>query len=290
MAPELIQQLGNDLFSALRERRTLVPFTNRFADITVEDAYGISLQFLNRRVAAGERVIGKKIGVTSKPVQDMLGVFQPDFGFLTDAMHCEDGATVSLKQTGLIQPKAEGEIAFMLKADLKGPGITREQVMAATEWVAPCFEIVDSRIDDWKIKIQDTVADNASCGVFVVVDSRIDDWKIKIQDTVADNASCGVFVVGQQHTNPYAIDLAAASMQMWKNNAPSGAGLGSAVQGHPAEAVAWLANTLGAFGIPFKAGELILSGSLAPLVTAVSGDHFTMQIEGLGGCSIQFSE
>ena len=263
MTPELIQQLGDDLFAALRERRTLVPFTNRFSEITVEDAYGISLQFLNRRVASGERVIGKKIGVTSKPVQDMLGVFQPDFGFLTDAMHCADGASVSLKQTGLIQPKAEGEIAFMLKADLKGPGITREQVMAATEWVAPCFEIVDSRIDD---------------------------WKIKIQDTVADNASCGVFVVGQQHTDPYALDLAAAAMQMWKNDAPAGAGLGSAVQGHPAEAVAWLANTLGAFGIPFKAGELILSGSLAPLVTAVAGDHFKMHIEGLGGCSIQFAE
>ena len=91
MTPELIQQLGDDLFAALRERRTLVPFTNRFSEITVEDAYGISLQFLNRRVAAGERVIGKKIGVTSKPVQDMLGVFQPDFGFLTDAMHCADG-------------------------------------------------------------------------------------------------------------------------------------------------------------------------------------------------------
>ena len=263
MTPELIQQLGDDLFAALRERRTLVPFTNRFADITVEDAYGISLQFLNRRVASGERVIGKKIGVTSKPVQDMLGVFQPDFGFLTNAMHCEDGATISFKQMGLIQPKAEGEIAFMLKADLKGPGITREQVMAATEWVAPCFEIVDSRIDD---------------------------WKIKIQDTVADNASCGVFVVGQKHTDPYSLDLAAASMQMWKNETPAGAGLGSAVQGHPAEAVAWLANTLGAFGIPFKAGELILSGSLAPLVTAVAGDHFTMHIEGLGGCSIRFAE
>ena len=263
MDATLIKSLGDALFDALRERRTLAPLTSRHADITVEDAYRISLRFLARREAAGERVIGKKIGVTSKPVQDMLGVFQPDFGFLTDAMQYADGATVSLKQSGLVQPRAEGEIAFMLQSNLQGSGVTREDVLAATAWVAPCFEIVDSRIEN---------------------------WKIKIQDTVADNASCGVFVVGAQHTDPRTLDLAAASMQMWKNGTPAGAGLGAAVQGHPAEAVAWLANTLGALGIPFKAGELILSGSLAPLVPAVAGDRFTMQIEGLGGCSITFSE
>lgn len=262
MDAALISQLGDELFDALAQRRTLAPLTSRHPEITVDDAYRISLHFLARRQALGERVIGKKIGVTSKPVQDMLGVFQPDFGFLTDAMQFADGATVSLAQAGLIQPRAEGEIAFMLKRDLQGPGVTREDVLAATEWVAPCFEIVDSRIHD---------------------------WKIKIQDTVADNASCGVFVVGTRHTDPRALDLAAAAMTLQKNGAAAGAGLGAAVQGHPAEAVAWLANTLGAFGIPFKAGELILSGSLAPLVPAVAGDRFTMEIEGLGGCSVNFS-
>ena len=263
MDADLIQALGDELFAALRARRTVEPLTNRHPDITVDDAYRISLRLLERRVAAGERVTGKKIGVTSKPVQDMLGVFQPDFGFLTDAMQVADGASVSLARGGLIQPRAEGEIAFMLKADLRGPGITREQVLEATAWVAPCFEIVDSRIHD---------------------------WKIRIQDTVADNASCGVFVVGAQRTDPRALDLAAASMQMWKNGQPCGSGTGAAVQGHPAEAVAWLANTLGGWGIPFLAGELILSGSLAALVPAAPGDRFTMQIEGLGGCSIAFCD
>lgn len=263
MDTALIERLGTELFTALSERQPLPPLTERHPDISIEDAYRISLHFLRQREALGERVIGKKIGVTSKPVQDMLGVFQPDFGFLTDAMQMADGATVSLREAGLIQPRAEGEIAFMLKSDLQGPGVTREDVMAATAWVAPCFEIVDSRIHD---------------------------WKIKIQDTVADNASCGVFVIGSQHSDPRALDLAAAAMQMWRNDVPAGSGLGSAVQGHPAEAVAWLANTLGAFGIPFKAGEIILSGSLAPLVPAAAGDRFTMQIEGLGGCSIAFSE
>lgn len=263
MEAALIQALGEELFAALRQGKTLAPLTERHPNIQIEDAYRISLRLLSCREAQGERLIGKKIGVTSKPVQDMLGVFQPDFGFLTDAMQVADGSTVSLAGAGLIQPRAEGEIAFMLKSDLQGPGVTREDVLAATAWVAPCFEIVDSRIHD---------------------------WKIKIQDTVADNASCGVFVIGSLHSDPRELDLAAAAMQMWRNDVPAGSGLGSAVQGHPAEAVAWLANTLGAFGIPFKAGEIILSGSLAPLVPAAAGDRFTMQIEGLGGCSIAFSE
>ena len=258
----LIRQLGDELYDALRQRRTLTPLTDRHPDIDVDDAYHISLHMLSRREADGEKVVGKKIGVTSKPVQDMLNVHQPDFGFLTDTMHYPDGATISIAKAGLIQPRAEGEIAFMLKADLHGPGVTRDDVLAATAWVAPCFEIVDSRIDD---------------------------WKIRIQDTVADNASCGVFVIGDRHTDPAGLDLAAVRMRMLRNGEPAGEGLGSAVQGHPAEAVAWLANTLGRFGIPFRAGELILSGSLAPLIPARAGDRFEMEIDGLGRCSVAFS-
>ena len=257
-----IRRLGDELYDALRQRRTLAPLTDRHPELSIDDAYHISLHMLSRREADGEKVVGKKIGVTSKPVQDMLNVHQPDFGFLTDTMHYPDGATISLSKAGLMQPRAEGEIAFMLKTDLQGPGVTRDDVLAATAWVAPCFEIVDSRIDD---------------------------WKIGIQDTVADNASCGVFVIGAQHTDPAGLDLAAVRMRMTRNGEPAGEGLGSAVQGHPAEAVAWLANTLGAFGIPFRAGELILSGSLAPLVPARAGDRFEMEIEGLGSCSIAFS-
>jgi 2-oxopent-4-enoate/cis-2-oxohex-4-enoate hydratase len=262
MDDTLVRRFGDELYDALRQRRTLAPLTERHPDIGVDDAYHISLHMLSRREADGEKLVGKKIGVTSKPVQDMLNVHQPDFGFLTDAMHYPDGATIPLAKTGLIQPRAEGEIAFMLKADLQGPGVTREDVLAATAWVAPCFEIVDSRIHD---------------------------WKIRIQDTVADNASCGVFVIGERHTDPAGLDLAAVRMHMTRNGEPVGEGLGSAVQGHPAEAVAWLANTLGRFGIPFRAGELILSGSLAPLVPARAGDRFDMEIEGLGPCAVAFS-
>lgn len=258
-----IHALGDELLAALRARAVLAPLTDREPGISIDDAYQISLHFLEQRKKAGERVIGKKIGVTSKPVQDMLGVHQPDFGFLTDTMQVADGSTVSLTKSGLIQPRAEGEIAFVLKHDLRGPGVTPEQVIAATDYVSPCFEIVDSRIQGWKIKIQDTVADNASCGVFVLGAARVD---------------------------PRRIDLAAVKMDIHKNGVHVASGLGSAVQGHPAAAVAWLANTLGVFGIPFLAGEVILSGSLAPLLPAVPGDRFEMQLAGMGPASISFSE
>ena len=168
-----VESLGDELFAALRGRRVLDPLTAREPAIDIDDAYRVSLRLLERRQQEGERIVGKKIGVTSKPVQDMLGVHQPDFGFLLDTMRVADGATVSLAQARLIQPRAEGEIAFVLKHDLRGPGVTEAQVLAATDYVTPCFEIVDSRIRDWKIRIQDTVADNASCGVFVLGQARV---------------------------------------------------------------------------------------------------------------------
>ncbi len=260
---EKIKALGEALYQALRSGVTIDPLTEREPAITIEDAYHVSLQMLACRQADGETVVGKKIGVTSKPVQDMLGVHQPDFGFLTSPMHVENGSVVSMKEAGLIQPRAEGEIAFRLKKDLHGPGVTEEDVLDATEYVSACFEIVDSRIHD---------------------------WKIKIQDTVADNASCGVFVIGEEKIDPRSLDLAAVEMNVEKNGEHIATGLGSAVQGHPATAVAWLANTLGEFGIPFLAGELILSGSLAPLLPITPGDRFTMTLEGIGSAAIGFEE
>jgi 2-oxopent-4-enoate/cis-2-oxohex-4-enoate hydratase len=263
MDQPLIESLGDELYAALRSHATLSPLSSRYPDITIDDAYHISLYMMRRRLTDGEKVVGKKIGVTSKPVQQMLDVHQPDFGFLTDVMQVANGATLSLKQAGLIQPRAEGEIAFLLCSDLSGANVTREDVLDATECVMPCFEIVDSRIHDWKIRIADTVADNASCGIFVLGDTRIP---------------------------PRAVDLSTVRLDMFRNSAPAGSGFGSAVQGHPAEAVAWLANTLGRFGIPFLKGEIILSGSLTALVPAGAGDRFELTVQGMGSASIGFTE
>ena len=260
MDEQRIQSLGDELYAALRNQTTLAPLTEREAEITIEDAYHISRQMVSRRVDSGERIVGKKIGVTSAPVQEMLGVFQPDFGFLTDAMEFSDGADISIAQH-LIQPRAEGEIAFRLHRELVGPGVTEQDVLDATATVMPCFEIVDSRIRD---------------------------WQIAIQDTVADNASCGVYVLGNSERDPRTLDLPNLKMTVYKNGEVHSEGLGSAVQGNPLTAVAWLANTLGEFGIPFKAGEVILSGSLVPLIPVVAGDRMTLDIAGLGGCSCNF--
>jgi len=255
------EQHATQLFDALRSGTTLSPLSTRDPSLTIDDAYAISLEILARRTAEGERVVGKKIGVTSKAVQDMLGVHQPDFGFLTDRMWI-DGEVISIAANGLIAPRAEAEIAFILNAPLKGPGVTAEQVIAATESIAPCFEIVDSRIAD---------------------------WKIGIVDTVADNASCGVFVIGEARADPKNHDLPALHVTVTKNGEPLSEGYGSAVQGSPAEAVAWLANTLGAYGVTLDAGDIILSGSLVPLAPAAAGDVFEMELHGVGRCVARFA-
>ena len=175
-----LKALGDELYTALTSQQTIEPLSTRHPDLTIEDAYAIQQHMLARRIAQGERVIGKKIGVTSEAVMNMLGVFQPDFGWLTDGMVYNEGEAIPA--SSLIQPKAEGEIAFLLKKTLKGPGVTAADVIAATQGVMTCFEIVDSRIRDWKIKIQDTVADNASCGVFVLGDRLVDHDHVEMPD------------------------------------------------------------------------------------------------------------
>lgn len=254
-----IEQLGDELFDALNHARMVAPLTERFPQLTIEDAYAIQQRLLSRRVQQGERIIGKKIGVTSQAVMDMLKVNQPDFGQLTDRMVVNQGASVPM--SSLIQPKAEGEIAFVLKHDLAGPGVTVADVLRATEGVMACFEIVDSRIRDWQIKIQDTVADNASCGVFVLGDRLVD---------------------------PRSLDLYTTGMVLEKNGRIVGTGAGAATMGSPVIAVAWLANTLGRLGMSLKAGEIILSGALSAMVPVVAGDQLRMSLAGIGSCSVRF--
>ena len=261
MLPETIRQYGDDLFAALVSRTTVAPLLEREPGMTIDDAYQIQRRFVARRIGQGETVVGKKIGVTAKAVQDMFGVYQPDLGVLTSAMICQEGRPIPLG--GLIQPRAEAEVAFVLKRDLDGPGITAIDVLRATDYVVPCFEIVDSRITD---------------------------WRIKIQDTIADNASCGVFVLGTCKASPMALDLNLAGMVLERNGELLSTAAGAAVQGGPVNAVVWLANTLGVLGIPFRAGEIILSGSQSGLVPCSAGEMLRCTVGGLGSCEIRFGE
>ena len=257
---ELFATLADELYSALRDHRAVAPLSERGLGIDIDDAYRISQRLLERRLADGELVIGKKIGVTSRAVQDMLGVRQPDFGFLTDAMQVLDGECVQIAGR-LIQPRAEAEIALILRRGLKGPGVTPADVLDATDSIAACFEIVDSRIEK---------------------------WRIGIVDTIADNASCGLFVLGAARADPRPLDLAKLEVRVFKNGQPLSTGLGSAVQGSPLASVAWLANTLGPYGVSLDAGEVILSGSLVPLEPVRAGDIFRLELDSVGEASISF--
>lgn len=245
-------ELGERLYGALRSGTTLPPL----GDIDLEQAYAASRRMLELRLADGETLIGKKIGVTSPAVQNALGVFEPDYGFLTDRMQVERVDTASL-----IQPRSEAELAFKLSRSLRGPGITEADVLAAVETVHPCFEIVDSRIED---------------------------WRIRIQDTVADNASAGVFVLGEG-VSPEGIDFLAVEVTVEKNGHPLSSGRGADVAiGGPLACVAWLANKLGSLGVSLNAGEIVLSGSLVPLEPVAAGDHMRLRFPGIGSLEVHF--
>ena len=257
-----IEAFGDELYTALHDRKTIAPLTERWPQITIEDAYYVSLHMVRRRVQDdAERIIGKKIGVTSLAVQKMLGVYQPDFGYLTDKMMYPDGGSMPISEQ-LIQPRAEGEIAFVLKHDLVGPHVTDEHVIAATQYVVPCFEVVDSRIHD---------------------------WKVKIQDTVADNASCGLFVLGEGCADPRELDFATLKMRVYKNGKFLSEGLGSAALDSPLHCVSWLANTLAQFEISLHAGDIVLSGSLVPLEPVMKGDTMSLEVKGVGTASVVFT-
>jgi 2-keto-4-pentenoate hydratase len=201
----------------------------------------------------GHVISGKKIGLTSPGIQKQMGVDQPDYGHLYAAMERRDR---KINTAELIQPKIEGEIAFILKEDLAGGGITREDVIRATDYVAPAFEIVDSHIADWKIKLEDTIADNASSGRYVLGDARV---------------------------RPGEVDFPKVAMGFFKNRGELiEEGLGKAVMGDPCLAVAWLANRLQAYGVSLKAGEVILSGAFSAAAPASKGDRFQAEFSGLG--------
>jgi 2-oxopent-4-enoate/cis-2-oxohex-4-enoate hydratase len=259
LSEKQINDLVNQLHQAWENASQIPPITDSVPKITVEEAYQIQLKLMAKRIAEGEAVVGKKIGITAKVVMKMLGVDQPDFGHLMSGMEFQESQSLPFNK--FCQPKGEGEIAFLLKKDLTGPGITRDQIIEATECVMPAFEIVDSRIQD---------------------------WNIKIQDTIADNASAGAFVIGSSRTSLKGLDLATCGMVLKKNGEIIGTGNGAATLDHPLNAVGWLANTLGSLGMSLKAGEIILSGSLSVMFPIQSGDSLEMEIEGVGKTMCHF--
>jgi 2-oxopent-4-enoate/cis-2-oxohex-4-enoate hydratase len=261
---QLVSQLAETLWQARISGTPCAPLTVAHPELTIEDAYRISSQNFQRRlmgavmgaVMGGVKSVGRKIGLTSLAVQKQLGVNQPDFGYLTSDMLVHSGDAIG--KNALIQGRAEGEVAFILGRDLKGPGVTREDVIAATDHVVACIEIIDSRVKDWKIKIQDTISDNASSALLVLGNKPR-----KLQD----------------------LDLRMAGMALRMNGEVESSGVGAACLDHPVNAVVWLANALGALGDPLKAGDIILSGAYGPVVPFNPGDHCEVENSGLGKVS-----
>ena len=261
----LHQRLADTLWDAQFKATPCAPLSATNPDLTCEDAYEIQSININRRMTekglfgTRARLVGRKIGVTSRAVQGWLEVSEPDFGGLLCDMSVGDGATANISK--LLQPRVEGEIAFVLKKPLFGPGVTPAQVVAATDFILPAIEIIDSRIAD---------------------------WKFKIQDTIADNASSGMFVVGSRPSSLDAINLRTVGMALWKNGTVVSTGAGAACMGNPVNAVVWLVNKLGEFGVSLAAGELILSGALGPVSPVVKGDFVSVEIGRMGGVSVGF--
>ena len=260
MDQKTITAIAEALFAARTSRTPIGTITETYPAITVEDAYKIQLYNIDREMKGGRKIIGKKIGLTSRGMQKMLGIAEPDYGILLDTMIADGENPIPLNT--LIQPKVEAEIAFILKEDLRGPGVTMSRVLQATEGVMPAFEIVDSRIAK---------------------------WKIKLADTVADNASSATMVLGNVITPVKGIDLRTVGMVFERNGRIVNTGAGAEVLGHPAASVAWLANKLAEYGQYLAAGEIILSGALTGASEIASNDVFCASFSGLGSVKALFA-
>jgi 2-keto-4-pentenoate hydratase len=247
------------LLDAARTGRAIAPLTATYLDMTVEDAYQIQVVNIEVQVDAGSRVVGRKVGLTSRVMQEAYGVDEPDYGHIMDDMCHPDGSIVRIDK--YLQPRVEVEIAFKLNASLRGPGITAQDVRAATECVAPSIEIIASRIADWNISLADTIADNASSGGIV-----IGPW-MDFSDAPPLDAVCADLYKGD--------DLVAS-------------GKGADVLGDPASAVAWLANKMSGLGIGLEAGQIIMPGSCTRAVEVTPGDEVRAVFSDLGSVEVSF--
>ena len=252
-------ELAADLAEAERSRVPMAPLTDGNPTIDVVDAYEVQLINIRQRVAEGARVVGHKVGLSSKAMQQMMGVDEPDYGHLLDEM--EVFQEVPVKARRYLYPRVEVEVGFILAEDLPGADCTEDDVLAATAAFAPAIELIDSRITDWKIKLCDTIADNAS--------------------------SAG-FVLGPERVAPKDIDIRNIDAVLTCNGEVVAKGRSDAVLGNPVTAVAWLARKVESFGVRLHKGDIVLPGSCTRAIDARPGDQFVAQFDGLGSVRLTF--
>jgi 2-keto-4-pentenoate hydratase len=256
----VVQEAADLLADAAASGKPCPPVRSLISAGDVRTAYAVQRLNNERRLAGGLRLVGRKIGLTSEAVQRQLGVDQPDFGALLSDMVVPQGGQVPYGR--LLQPKVEAEVALVLGGGLPDADCTIDDVIAATDYAVPALEIVDSRIADWDITFVDTVADNASSGLYVLGERRV-----RLDD----------------------VDLVTVSMSMSKNGEVASEGNGAACLGSPLNAALWLARALAELGDPLKAGDVVLTGALGPMVAAAPGDVFAASISHLGGVSVRFA-
>jgi 2-keto-4-pentenoate hydratase len=254
-------KVADALFEAAQSGVPCAPVRDLLPEGALGLAYAAQEINTSRAIEKGRRLVGRKIGLTSLAVQKQLGVDQPDYGMLFDDMAVPDGWEIGRKQ--LIQPKVEAEVAFVLERDLDSERLTIADVIRAVAFALPAIEVVDSRVKDWKIGILDTIADNASSGLYVL----------------------GATPKKLQH-----LDLRAAGMVMESAGEPVSVGAGAACLGDPLAAVLWLAKTMARVGRPLKSGDTVLSGALGPMAPATWGDVFEARIQGLGSVRAAFAK
>jgi 2-oxo-3-hexenedioate decarboxylase len=256
---ETIAGLAEHLENAELQAHDVLKITDEHPEMDWDDAYAIQAEILRRKLARGNRVVGLKAGLTSHAKMKQMGVDTPCFGFLVDTFSVADGGEIKVGE--LIHPKVEPEIAFVLKRALKGPGCHIGAVLAATDFVMPGIEIIDSRYRD---------------------------FKFDLKSVIADNCSSSRFVLGGQAVPVDELDLRTLGVVMEKNGEIVGIGAGAAVLGHPAAAIAMLANHLGARGEEIPAGTMILSGGVTEAVAVKAGDNVNLRIQSLGSTSVRF--
>jgi 2-keto-4-pentenoate hydratase len=259
LTEQQVNEAAHALHRAEHDLSPIAPLTDQHPDLDINDAYAIQLAGIKERLSAhGGQIVGWKVGLTSRAMQQMLGVDQPDFGHLLDNMRLDEGTDITVSE--LIWPRVEPEVAFELNADLRGPGVTADQVLNATEYLIPALEVIDSRIRDWKIKL---------C------------------DTIADNASCGRFVLGKARVKPTGFDVRLIGMNYYVDDQLVSTATSAAVIGNPAAAVAWLANTLAPYGHYLHAGQVIMPGSLVAAVDAKPGGRIRADFDHLGSVELR---
>lgn len=260
VADAAIDAAAARLVDAATTRRACAAVRDLIGATDVAAAYRVQQRIVAGRLAGGARIVGRKIGLTAPAVQEQLGVDQPDFGVLFDDMWVADGDRVPAGL--LIQPKVEAEVAFVLAADLTGDDLGPVQVRGAVEYAAPAIEIVDSRVSG---------------------------WDITITDTVADNASSGLFVLGGRRYRLDEVEPADVAMTLTRNGEQVSSGNGRACLGDPLAALAWLARTACDFGSPLRRGDVVLSGALGPMVAVEPGDTVVAQLSGMGVVGVGFA-